>query len=340
MHLDLILEPNLSPAEIAELGQLAEQFGFRGLWAQNYSSARDAFMSLIPAAQATNNLLLGVVIVCPYEMHPMKTVNSLLTLNEYAEGRAMVVIGSGGEWPEVARLGTFNENYDSRSGNVREALEIMRRAIREKEISYTGKHYSALRFSTRWHKQSPPIVYHGACGPRMLGIGADHADGIMMSDVMPAMFAKRLPVLKQALKQNPERQRFRLSNFVAWHVRTDRERSFAEARRELIVRGWLDREWLEPYLTTPEVDSIANDRWPFLNAWIQGHGDIEGVPRHVTDTLVRELSLAGNLADLDGHIERLRVFNNSGFTEIALRLHEEPADSIRLIGSRVLPALQ
>ena len=53
MDIDLILEPDLRPAQIAELGLLAEQLGFRGIWAQNYSSARDAFMCLIPVACAT-----------------------------------------------------------------------------------------------------------------------------------------------------------------------------------------------------------------------------------------------------------------------------------------------
>ena len=339
MDLDLILEPDLSPDAIKELGLLAERLNFRAIWAQNYSSARDAFMSLVPLAQASKQILIGVVIVCPYEMHPMKITNAVLSLNEYAHGRGMVVIGSGGEWPEVMRSRVFHSTYGKRRNNIREALEITKKSIADKKISYEGKAYSALRFSTAWHKESPPLVYHGACGPKMLEISAELADGVMMSDVMPAMFAKRLPALKGALQENENQPDFRISNFVAWHIRTDKERSHAEARRELIIRGWLERDWLEPYLTSEETESILANRWPFLKAWIERHGDIEGVPPHVTEKLVEELSLAGNLNDLDRHIERLHKFRAAGFTEIALRIHEDPADSIKLIGSRVLPAL-
>ena len=344
MDLDLILEPDLPPDAITELGLLAERLNFRGIWAQNYSSARDAFMSLVPLARASKRIKIGVVIVCPYEMHPMKITNATLSLNEYAHGRAMVVIGSGGEWPEVMRSRVFHSSYANRQNNIREALEITKKAITEKNISYEGNAYSALRFSTAWHEESPPLIYHGACGPRMIATGATIADGIMMSDVMPAMFAKRLPALKSALESAPEKNQqhdgFRISNFIAWHVRKERERSYAEARRELIIRGWLARDWLEPYLSEAETRSILENRWPFLKAWIERHGNIDGVPPHVTEKLVEELSLAGDLSDLDRHIERLQKFSDAGFTEIALRIHEDPADSIELIGKQVLPALK
>jgi alkanesulfonate monooxygenase SsuD/methylene tetrahydromethanopterin reductase-like flavin-dependent oxidoreductase (luciferase family) len=359
MDLDLILEPNLSPDAIAELGLLAESLNFRGIWAQNYASARDAFMSLVPLAKASKRIRVGVVIVCPYEMHPMKIVNATLSLNEYADGRGMVVIGSGGEWPEVMRSKVFHSSYRNRRTHIKEALEISHQAITRKKISYEGTAYSALRFSTEWHKEARPLIYHGACGPKMIATGAGLADGVMMSDVMPAMFATRLPALRMAkeaagnsARESPgeafqqsahssEKQHddFRISNFIAWHVREDRERSYAEARRELIVRGWLEKDWLKPYLERNEAEAILNNRWPFLKAWIEGHGNIEGVPPHITAKLVEELSLAGDLNDLNRHIERLLKFRAAGFTEIALRVHEDPADSIKLIGNRVLPAL-
>ncbi len=340
MDIDLILEPDLRPAQITELGLLAEELGFRGIWAQNYSSARDAFMSLVPVACATHRLQVGVVIVCPYEMHPMKITNAVLTLNEYAQGRAMVVVGSGGEWPEVMRSPVFHTGYSHRLANVRESLEIINRSIHEGEISYNGSHYSALRFSTAWHTEQPPLVYHGACGPKMLALGATLADGVMMSDVMPAMFSKRLPLLQQSLAGRNAANKFRISNFVAWHVRASRERSYAEARRELIIRGWLDRDWLEPFLSPDETTAVLANRWPFLQAWINRTGNIEGVPEHVTTRLVEGLSLAGDYNDIDRHIEKLLTFAAAGFTEIALRLHEEPVESMRLIAERVLPAIR
>ena len=98
MDIDLILEPDLSPSEIKELALAAERYGVRTLWASNYSSARDAFLSMVPPAQATRRLGIGVLVISPWEMHPLKIANSLLSLNEYAGGRAQLVVSGGGEW--------------------------------------------------------------------------------------------------------------------------------------------------------------------------------------------------------------------------------------------------
>jgi len=340
MELDIILEPDLTPDQIKELGLLAEANGFRGIWVQNYSSARDAFLSLAPLALATQKILIGVVIVCPYEMHPIKIANAVLTLNELSKGRAMAVVGSGGEWPEIMKSGVFHQPYGRRMTDVREALEIILGGIREKRINYEGQRFSALRFSTDWHTDSPPSVYHGACGPRMLAMGSRIADGIMMSDVMPCMLSKRLPAIAHARDDGRPRRSLRLSNFIAWHIRKNKERSQAEARRELIIRGWLDRDWLTPFLSPQESEFVLKNRWPFLKAWIEGHGDIEGVPEHVVDRLVEGLSLAGDHHDIERHTERLHKFAAAGFSEIALRVHEEADESIRLIAERVLPALR
>ena len=52
MDIHIILEPDVTPAEVVELGLLAENCGIRGLWVQNYATARDPFMTLVPLARA------------------------------------------------------------------------------------------------------------------------------------------------------------------------------------------------------------------------------------------------------------------------------------------------
>ena len=337
MELDIILEADLRPAEITELGLLAEKYGFRGLWAQNYARARDAFMTMVPVAAATKKIRLGVVVVSPYEMHPLKIANAVLTLNEYSGGRGMVVVGAGGEWP-----GVMNVGYGKRITGTREALEIIKRSFQDKSLNYDGDVYSVRGFASPWHTDALPLVYDGASGPQMLRMAAGVADGIMMSDVQPVMLGDRMPRLAADLQENGRSiDDFFINNFIAWHVKEDKEASLREARRELIIRGWLEREWLEPFISEEEADAIiANNKWPFLKAFRDRTGNIDDVPEHVVEALVEGLSLAGDLSDIDRHIERLREFASAGFTEIALRVHDNPAESIKMIGDRVLPALQ
>ena len=95
MDVDLILEPDLTPTQITELGTVAEKYGIRAIWTSNYFAHWDAFISLVPLAQSTERLRMGTLAVSPFEMHPMKIANSLLTLNEMSNGRAMVAMGAG-----------------------------------------------------------------------------------------------------------------------------------------------------------------------------------------------------------------------------------------------------
>ena len=69
-------------------------------------------------------------------------------------------------------------------------------------------------------------------------------------------------------------------------------------------------------------------------------GDIHGVPPEICAKLVEGLSLAGDLADLDRHAARLRKFAAAGLTENALRLHDEPANALHIIGKELLPRLR
>jgi alkanesulfonate monooxygenase SsuD/methylene tetrahydromethanopterin reductase-like flavin-dependent oxidoreductase (luciferase family) len=96
VQLDIILEPNLTPAEVAEVAVAAENYGFRTLWHSNYHQNPDAFMALVPAALATSRIKLGVLAISPYEIQPLKIGNALLTLNEFSNGRAIAAIGGGG----------------------------------------------------------------------------------------------------------------------------------------------------------------------------------------------------------------------------------------------------
>jgi 5,10-methylenetetrahydromethanopterin reductase len=138
MQTDVILEADLTPAQVAELAVLAEGYGIRGLWTQNYVNARDAFMCLVPAATATKRILLGAVAISPYEMHPLKIANALSTLHECSGGRAMVVIGGGGEWP-----GVLGVPYGRRVTGAGEAVAMVRRAVAGEAVRWDGQVYKA-----------------------------------------------------------------------------------------------------------------------------------------------------------------------------------------------------
>ncbi|MCC5795345.1 MAG: LLM class flavin-dependent oxidoreductase [Chromatiales bacterium] len=344
MELELILEPDLTPRQVAELAVAAERHGFRSLWHSNYHQNRDAFLALVPAALATSRIRLGVLALCPWEMHPLKIGNALQTLNELSNGRAQVAIGGGG-----SVLGAIGMKLDPRANRmvraVREAVEIVRAIASGKfHHGYEGEVFRVSRpFRHDWMTQPPPLVLTCSTARQMLRMAGRVADGTQMSDVTPEKITHHMEWLREGLAEREEPAAdFRVGNFWAWHVKPDRERSLYEARRELVFRGELmpPHYDMEPYVTAEERQLVIDNRQNFVKAFWTRSGIVEDVPESIVSRLVAACSSAGDLSDIEREIERLRVFEDAGLTELAIRLFDDPMESIGLLAEHVMPSFQ
>jgi hypothetical protein len=173
----------------------------------------------------------------------------------------------------------------------------------------------------------------------MLRMGAESADGVMLADLgLPSVVAGRVAVINQALiAAGRDRQELRVNDFLGWHVKEDPEKVYSEARRELVIRGWLAKYWLTPFLSEEEADFVVAHKAAFIKAFRERTGNIEGVPEDIVERIIDALTITATAAESDRAIERLRQLEAAGLDEIALRLHDDPVDSIRLIGERVIP---
>jgi len=335
MNIDIMLEPDRSPEQVAELALLAEGYGLRALWAQNYVPARDPFMCLVPAAQATKKIRLGVVVVSPYEMHPMKIGNAVLTLNEFCNGRAEIVIGGGGYW--CSRMGA---QPDRMVRAVREAIEIIKGSFQGKPLQYEGQLYKAYGYHSDWATDPAPRVYAGASREQMLRMGARVADGIMTSDVIRPLIEGAVATVNATLEEHGRTASdFRFNSAIAFHMKEDRDVSMREARRELITRAVLGEWYLRSFMSDAEVAVVRDNISAFYKAYRAKSHVIEGVPDSILDKLVDNLTIAGGPDDLDARIAELKDYVATGITELCFRAHDDPAYAIRLIGEKIAPAL-
>lgn len=336
MDIDIILEPDKSPEEIVELGLLAEDYGLNRLWVQNYASARDCFMSLVPLAMASQRIQLGVMVVSPWEMHPLKMANALLTLNEYSKGRAALCVGGGAEWNGVMCI-----PVEKRVRAVRETTELLKMACGERAVSnYQGEMYKASRFSAKWASDEPPKIYTGAGREQMIRMSTRKADGIVLSDAVPCFAREAMGMVQEELPTREESVGpFKVSNFWAWHVKADREAALKEARRELIIRSWLGTEHIKSFMSKEDCEYVQVNKEPFITAFRDRSGDIKGVPQHIIDALIEGITTTGDLTEMDKHLARLTEFKDAGLDELALRLHDDPADAIHVIGKDIAPKL-
>ena len=346
MDIEIILEPDLHPNEIAEIAVKAEEYGVRAIWSSNYHQNWDAFMSLVPAAQKTSKILLGPLAISPFEMHPLKMANSLLTLNEMSEGRAIIAVGAGG-----GTLGAMGEKPFRIIRAVREAVEIIIMASEKKlNIKYEGEIFKVTRPFMQgftWAKTDRPKVYTCSTEEQMLRLGGQYADGLQMSDVALPMLNEAMKNIQVGLsKREQSVEDFRIGNFWAWHIKKDREESMKEARRELIFRGSLLPPFSLHHFLTDEEAQIVIDNYnagpnnEFAKAYISRSGVIENVPEELVNKLIDDLSSAGDMSDINKELERFYQFKEAGMTDLSIRLFDDPWDGLKMIGEKVLPALK
>lgn len=337
MEIDIILNEFATPGEATELSKLAESYGLRGVWSSSYGDGWDPFMSLALAADQTESIRLGPLAISPFELHPLKMTTALHSLNEMSGGRAMICVGGGGG--VVQHMGM---ERDHMVGHMRECLEIMNQVSTDKNLNYSGKYYTTYRYKMKWAtQQSKPQIYVASNWPQTMQLAVELADGLMTSDFCIPLMAKFINEIYVQLDSiGRPRDSFRINNFWAWHIKEDADASWAEARRELILRGYLGEQYFAPFLEPDELQLMLDHFDDFLAAFRQGSDRIENVPDSLVTKMIENISYVGGLDALDGALESLHGFARAGLTEIALRVHDDPADAIRLIGERVAPVLR
>ncbi|MCP4090679.1 MAG: LLM class flavin-dependent oxidoreductase [Gammaproteobacteria bacterium] len=361
MDIDIILECDVNPQQAAELAVQAEKLGIRALWTSNYHQNYDCFMSLMPAAAATSKILLGPLAVSPWELHPLKMANSLLTLNETSNGRGMAAISGGGGvlgalgwkihkdgpvWPIKDEV-TQARYPERRVRGVEECIDVLKLARTGKiAYSYDGDIFQITRpFQHDWAKaERGPLIYGCCSGPMMLRMGARCADGIQVSDFTVGMMPGAMKNIQKGLAKRAEpAEDFRIGNFWAWHMKADKAVAMYEAQRELIWRGALVAKMadeLREHLDSDEEVQLAIDNWDnFFKAFWTRSGVIDNVPQETVDKLIAGMSSTGDINDIDREIERFRAFADTGLTELSIRLFDDPMDGLKLIGEHVLPKL-
>ena len=336
MKVQIFLEAGIPPADVVELGELAVDAGIQALWASSFPARREPFMCLAALAARQHDLQLGAVPISPYEMHPLKIADSLLTLNELSGGHGAITVGGMGH--SVMRVTGLTP--DRRVRAVRECVEILHAAATGEPVDYQGEIYQLFNYQADWLRASAPVIYVGANGPAMLKMAGRVADGVMLSDVP----LSRMDEVKAHMRAgrdaaNRAGEPIKIANFFAWHIKEDRQAAIDEARMELIWRGLLLPWHTSPFLGDEDAAFVDAHRNAFLQAFLTRSPEIEGVPDHMVNALIENLTFTGSPEDINRIAASLNQYAAAGLDEVTLKIHGDAREAIRLIGEHLIPAL-
>jgi alkanesulfonate monooxygenase SsuD/methylene tetrahydromethanopterin reductase-like flavin-dependent oxidoreductase (luciferase family) len=144
--------PELRPAgemygRALDMAEAADTLGFSHLWLAehhftNYAYTSRPLILLSHIAARTRNLRLGPAIVPMPLHHPLIVAEELATLDVLSQGRVEAGIGSGYQQYQYDRFGLVKGESKARD---REAIEVLKRALREPLFSYRGEHFDIPR---------------------------------------------------------------------------------------------------------------------------------------------------------------------------------------------------
>jgi 5,10-methylenetetrahydromethanopterin reductase len=313
--LSIAFQTDKALAAYGPLAAAAEAYGFDGVTVYNDMLYQPAWLPLLEMARATQRVQLGVAAVNPFTCHPVNIAGNIALLDEASGGRAGLGIARGA-WLEFAGVTPAKPVVA-----LREAFECVRHLLRQNKTPYPGRIYPlAGGDSLRW-----PILRSEI--PFLLG-----SWGELGGSANPALAAPYRQLLDDAATGAG-----RLPGSIGivfgavCVVDQDGAAARARAKREValylpVIAGLDSQVQLEPALLARL--KAAADRF-----------DFEAGARLVSDELLRSFAFAGTPDEVAEHAVAL-LQAGAGRVEFGTPHGLLPAEGLRLLGERVLPAIR
>jgi len=159
---------------LLEQARLCEDLGYRTAWLPE-TWGRDAVTTLATIAHGTDEIGLGTSITPVYSRSPALIGQTAATLQEVSEGRFRLGVGPSG--PIVVE-NWHGMEFDNPLRRTRETVEIVKRVLSGKEVTYDGEYFDLEGFRLRCDPPEPaPAVEAAGMGPKAVELAGRFADG-------------------------------------------------------------------------------------------------------------------------------------------------------------------
>ena len=171
------LIPEAPLDRLIDVGVLAESLGYQRCWVYDEGLAtRDVHVTLAALAGRTSRMMLGPGITNPYTRHPAMTATAIASLDELSGGRAFLGLGAGGS----LTLGPLGLRRERPLDTVRDTIRACRGLLDGDSVTMTGTSFELRSARIGFPVRTGIEVWIAGRGPRMLDLGGELADGVML----------------------------------------------------------------------------------------------------------------------------------------------------------------
>lgn len=204
------LIPEAPVRDLVALAVEAERLGYDRCWVYDEGLAtRDVYVTLTAIAQATSRIEIGTGITNPYTRHPATTAATIATLDELSGGRAFLGLGVGGS----LTLGPLGIDRSRPLSAVRDTLVACRSLFAGGPVTMQGEGFELQGATLGFARPDIPIWLAGR-GPRMLQLGGELADGVMLDFIHCDHLGEYVGLVRQGAARSGNRPRLMYSTMV------------------------------------------------------------------------------------------------------------------------------
>jgi 5,10-methylenetetrahydromethanopterin reductase len=318
------------PRELVELGILAEQLKFETLLFPHDMFRLNSWALHAAVAQATKSIELHIRSNI-FTMSPAEIATFVATLDDVAQGRTAVTIGLH-NFDTITWIGMDRGDVFQR---VREAADIVRRLFRGDVVEYDGQIYKGWTekayLRVKPFRTDVPVMICPV-GEDFLELSGEIGDGTLPMVTPPESAGLIMaPVLRGLARSKDPGRPFDKCGFVWMAVSDDRD----EARNMLADVVAYFGTYLDPRALAVIGLTVEDFRPAYERAMAR---DREGARRALGNDHLR----TGIYGTPEDCVRQLQPLLDAGFDHISIGgpLGRKPADAMRLIAERVVPAFR
>ncbi|MBI3978296.1 MAG: LLM class flavin-dependent oxidoreductase [Chloroflexi bacterium] len=317
------------PRDLVSLGILADRLGFDAVWFPNDSFRTNSWVLDSAVAGATERIELCAMANI-WTTDPSEIATYIATLDDVSHGRASLSIGLH-NYDSVTWVGKSAADAPRR---IRESTEIVRRLLRGEVVHYQGEIY---RWTEKAYLRMPPYrpdvpVLISPVGDDLLELSGEIGDGSLPMVTPPQSASVIVEPIRRGLQrsENPHRP-FDLCAFVWMAIAEDRD----EARNLLADIVAYFGTYLDPRALAM-IGLTVEDYRPAYNAIVAR--DPVGARQALTSQHLK-LGIYGTPEEC---VRQLEPIIEAGFNHVSIGgpLGRNPAEAMRLIAERVIPAFR
>lgn len=208
----------------------AERAGVESVWVHDSYFERDPISFLAPMALATKRIRLGAGALNPYTRHPFVVASTMASLDNLAQGRVSLALGSG----LPLRLSQMNIPFEHASERVSESIDQVRTLWRGERLLLNDKVPPLVPMFAP-PKRIP--IYIAAYTKPYLEVAGEKADGYLARPMesLAAFQLMRERVLDSAQRHGREASAIDFRGYLLSYISDSRRDALNRAKREPFV---------------------------------------------------------------------------------------------------------